>query len=92
MLRHLNATKDLNKIITNKIEHLLKLYPNTEHANVKTERKLISKNIVLLGENTIQWITKRQSSLSAEAEYISAVKVAQENIFLIQLLEDLNVL
>lgn len=92
MLRHLNASKDLNKIITNKIEYLLKLYPNTEYADVKTERKLISGNIVLLGENTIQWITKRQSSLSAEPEYISAVKVAQENIFLIQLLEDLNVL
>lgn len=89
---HLSATKDLNIIITNKIEHLLKLYPNTEYADVKTERKLTSGNMVLLGENTIQWITKRLSSLSVEAEYISAVKVAQETIFLIRLLEDLNVL
>lgn len=91
--------ENLNLTISIKAAPTLKDYADAEWDRIWaggiTTRKLTTCNLFLLGQNPIQWISKRQSCIaqsSAEAEYVAATKAAQEIIWIIKLLGGLNLL
>lgn len=70
----------MNLIIDTSHAPILELQRDSDSAGDIQSRKSASRNFFLLGKNTIQWFTKKQSCIelsSAEAEYVSAANITR---------------
>lgn len=90
IIRYLNTTRDFILIISSKVP-ILEAYADTDWSGDTQTRKSTTGNLFLLGKVQYNGSPKGKAALSsAEAEYVSAANAAQEILWLIKLLEDLN--
>lgn len=93
MISYLNYTNNLNLIINMTKTPILELYTGSDWEGDIQSRRSTSGNLFLLGKNPIHWMTMRQScnALSRkEVQYISAANASQELMWILKLLEKLN--
>src|SRR5205814_4307462 len=67
-------------------------YSDADHADGE-DRKSISGFVFMLGGGAISWMSKKQCTValsSTEAEYMALLQAVKENIWIQQLLNDLN--
>lgn len=93
VIKYLNTTKNLNLIISKEEQPVLTTYADADWAGDTSDRKSTTGNLFKIGDTPILWITKKQNCValsSAEAEYVSAANSAQETLWLISVLKDLD--
>lgn len=69
-------------------------YSNADWANCVDERKSTSGGAFFLGESSVAWLSKKQSSISlstTEAEYIATATCCTQILWMVQYLADLEV-
>lgn len=85
ILRYLQSTKTLGLKYKKSNLNRIESFSDADWAADKTDRKSVSGNIVLYGENAVSWFSKKQDCVAlstAEAEYVAAAAAAQELIYL----------
>ena len=93
IIKYLKTTKDLKLVIDNKREPILQVFADSDWANDPSDRRSTIGNLFKLGNNSLLWLCKRQNCIalsSAEAEYISAANATTEIIWLVKLLQELD--
>nr|XP_016479180.1 PREDICTED: uncharacterized mitochondrial protein AtMg00810-like [Nicotiana tabacum] len=94
LLRYLKADPSLGIFFSKDVDYMVKAYCDSDWASCPDFRKLVTRCIVLLGNNPISWKSKKQeiiSSSSTEAEYRSIRKVVGDLVWLQRLLEELTI-
>ena len=91
--KYLKTTKDIKFVIDNQREPILRSFVESDWANDTSDRRSTIGNLFKLGNNSILWLCKHQNCIalsSAEAEYISAANATTEIIWLVKLLQELD--
>lgn len=93
VIAYLYSTKELNLTISTNEPPTLKCYADADWAGDKSDRKSTSGSLYTLGSVPIQWTSRKQNCValsSAEAEFISAGSTVQEILWIVKILEDLD--
>lgn len=86
----------VSKIFSRNMVKMLMKYSSPLLIKQEKDRKITGGNIFLLGKSHAQWITKKQTSVGrsksslAEIEYISVTNATHVDLWIIKLLEDLD--
>lgn len=93
VLRYIKTT--INYGIVSKREPMCKLsgFCDADYAGDLNTRRSTTGYVFMLGSSAVSWSSKRQPTVSlstTEAEYRAAAMAAQESVWLIQLLKNLN--
>jgi hypothetical protein len=92
LLRYMRLTK--NRCIRyGLINPDLLSYSNADYASDKSDCKSTSRNVFLLAEGAVSWLSRKQKSVSTsttEAEYISILIYAKQAMWLLQLLRNIE--
>lgn len=94
VIRYLKETINLKLKLEAADDLQLIGYVDADWAGDKSDRKSSSGYLFELGNNTISWLSKKQTTValsSTEAEYIAAALASQELLWLRQLLIDLDI-
>lgn len=94
VLRYLKLTENYGLKFYKSKNQTVKLesYVDADFANDINNRKSVSRYIVKLNKNVIQWKSKKQTVVSlssAESEYIALSQCVSENLFIGQMLNEL---
>lgn len=88
-----NCTTGIKLLIKTKQKAAIKVYAFVDWAADTKTRKFTTGNIFLLEKSSIDWCTKKQNYItffSDEEEYMAASTAAQEIMWLVKYLKDLN--
>ncbi|KAD4177986.1 hypothetical protein E3N88_26577 [Mikania micrantha] len=93
VLRYVKGTVSQGVMFKREINPMLMGYCDADYAGDLNERRSTTGYVFMYGSNSISWCSKRQPTVSlstTEAEYRAAAMAAQECVWLIQLLNDMN--
>ncbi|KAE8708634.1 hypothetical protein F3Y22_tig00110336pilonHSYRG00004 [Hibiscus syriacus] len=93
ILRYVKSTIDYGLLYKKGEDCKLVGYFDADYAGDNDTRRSTTRYVFKLGSGTISWCSKRQPTVSlstTEAEYRATTMVAQENTWLIQLMNDLH--
>ncbi|KAJ8872250.1 hypothetical protein PR048_025852 [Dryococelus australis] len=91
VLRYLQQTQDLCLTFKPSSDDKLVCYSDSNWTGDKLDRKSVSRCVLLHGQNTISWRSRKQGTValsSAEAEYIACATVACDLVYLQGVLQD----
>ncbi|KAI3513013.1 hypothetical protein L1887_20337 [Cichorium endivia] len=93
VLRYVKTTLNYGVMFKREKECRLSGYCDADYAGDVNTRRSTTGYIFMLGSSVVSWCSKRQPTVSlstTEAEYRAAAMAAQESVWLVQLLQDLN--
>ncbi|KAI3513963.1 hypothetical protein L1887_12232 [Cichorium endivia] len=93
VLRYIKATLNYGVKFKREPECKLMGFCDADYAGDVNTRRSTTGYVFMLGSSVVSWCSKRQPTVSlstTEAEYRAAAVAAQESVWLIQLLKDLN--
>lgn len=93
ILRYVKGTIDFGLFYRKNRDFQIIGYCDADYAGCRDTRRSTTGYVFNLGSAAVSWCSKRQPTVSlstAEAEYRAAAMAAQENTWLVQLMEDLH--
>lgn len=94
ILRYLKGTSDFGLWYPKDSTLTVTAYTDADWAGSIDDRKSTSGNAFFLGDYSVSWLSKKQSSISlstAETEYIAAVDCCSQILWMKEALKDLNI-
>ena len=93
LIRYIRSTIDLDIVYESRESTDLLEYSDSDYAVDAQERRLILKYAYTLAEDSISWMSRKQKSVAifiTEAEYMIISTCAKKDLWLTQILRDLN--
>jgi len=94
VMRYLASTIDKKLKLSSTGKAKLECFVDADWAGDKADRKSTSGYVFRLGDGTVAWSSRKQTSVamsSTEAEYIAASYASKELLWFRQLLKDMNI-